>query len=228
MKSKGFEGVWIPKSVFMIEELTFNQKVIFAMIQNLSSDQPCFASNHYIGKQLNISERQVSRQISVLKSKNFIHYKHPRKISGEWERREITVRHKTHWVESLPKVSSGHEETHIPKVSTNNKVLYNKVYNKGNLDKSKEVIKEREVDPFIKFWKTIPSIRRINKVRTKKNWLLATQKESAEVIQKAMELFVERVEPQYIKTSYAWLSEERWKSIPPEQPKVNKGFVYVN
>ena len=67
MKSKEFEGLWIPREVFEMEGLSLNQKIIYAMIQNLSSDQPCYASNHYIGQILNISERQISRQISLLK-----------------------------------------------------------------------------------------------------------------------------------------------------------------
>jgi len=237
MKSKAFEGLWIPREVFVMEGLTLNQKVIYAMIQNLSSDQPCYASNHYIGKILNISERQISRQISLLKNLGCIDYSHPRKINGEWEKRKITVRHKTQLVKDIPKVSSGSEESTIPKVSTNNKVVYNKVDNindsSSKIDETiKEVFQGKEVFKdeeglFELFWKTIPALRRINKPLTKKHWKVAVHKESVEKIQESMELFVERVEPKFIKTSYNWLKEERWKAVPPKQEKVRKAFRYL-
>jgi len=227
MKSKEFEGLWIPREVFEMEGLSLNQKIIYAMIQNLSSDQPCYASNHYIGQILNISERQISRQISLLKKLGNIYYSHPRKINGEWEKRKITVRHKTQLVKDIPKVSSGSEESTKPKVSTNNKVDYNKVDNINDYVSKNGSSKDKESDDFEKFWKTIPSIRRINKQLTKKHWRVAVHKESVGKIQEAMELFVDRVEPQYIKTSYNWLKEERWKAVPPKQEKIRKAFRYI-
>jgi len=226
MKSNAFKGVWIHKEVFELD-LTLHQKMIFAIIQNLvTDDEPCYASNKYIGDILNLSERQVSRHISLLKQLEFIDYRQPRKINGEYEKRKITVRHKTHSVKTLPKVSIGSEESSIPNMSTYNKELYKKEYNKHISKSSKKVIKDKKDEDFIKFWNTIPSIRRINKNLTRKHWKEATHKESVETVQRAMELFVERVEPQYIKTSYNWLKLEYWKRVPQEK-KVRKGFELI-
>ena len=102
----------------------------------------------------------------------------------------------------------------------------NKEDNK-HISESNRLIKDREKEDFKKFWFTIPELRRINKPLTLKHWKEATHKESVETIQNAMELFVQRVEPQFIKTSYNWLKQEYWKSIPPAQEKVRKGFEYV-
>jgi DNA-binding transcriptional ArsR family regulator len=226
MKSKGFEGIWIPREVFEIEELTIHQKVIYSMIQNLSSDQPCYASNKYIGQILNLSERSVSTHISALKSLGYIYYERPRNINGEWSHRLITIRHKQVLVKGIPKPSAGSEETTIPKPSSNSIVIHNKEYNINDLDDSKRLSKDKESESFDIFWKTIPPIRRINKPLTKKHWLVATHKESVEAIQEAMELYVDRLEPQYIKTSHNWLKLEYYKSIPPIQEKISEAMQY--
>lgn len=218
-----FKGVWIPKAVFMIDDLTLHQKIIVSMVLNLSSDKPCIATNNYIGEILSISPNRVSVHLNNLKKMNYLDIKIVRNNSKHITKRLITP------TPALRKRLGGIVETdNYPIVETDKGIIknYNKEYNKHISDSSKTVIKDKE-EAFNKFWKTIPTIRRINKQRTKKNWQKATQKVSPETLQEAMELTVQRVEPRYIKTSYAWLSDERWKSIPEPEIKIRKGFEYV-
>ena len=237
MKSKGFEGVWIPKDVFIANDMTLHQKIIYSIVSNLSSDAPCYASNHYIADLIGISHNRVSVHLNNLRKMDYIKIK----IERNNKNAHITKR-RIRVTEKLKHVVGQHEleaESRFwqaqqvgndvePLVETDLSIIKNnnKEYNKDNISSSKSLIKDMENESFLKFWKTIPALRRVNKQRTKKNWILATHKESAETIQKAMELFVERVEPMYIKTSYAWLSEERWNSIPPEPPKTRGAQEY--
>ena len=237
MKSNAFKGVWIHKEVFELD-LTLHQKMIFAIIQNLiTDDEPCYASNRYIGEILNLSERQVSRHISLLKQLGYIQYKQPRKVNGEYESRKITVSHKTHSVKTLPKVSSGSEESSIPKVSTNNKDIYKKEYNKQDIDLPDKVIKEkREKEYFEKAFQVAwnswvdsngNSWRRGDKNLTKKWWRRAVDKVGVEAVQDSIDLYFKRTDEQYIKTSHLWFKNERYNEIPPAQEKLRKGFEYV-
>ena len=220
-----FKGVWMPKAVFVIDDLTLHQKIILSMVLNLSSDKACIATNHYIGEILGIHPTRVSVHLNNLKKMNYLDIKLVRNDSKHITKRLITP------TPALRNRLGGLSETANQPISETAKGIiknYNKEDNKYIDDSSKTINKDKEIkqtDDFVKFWNTIPSIRRVNKTRTKKNWIKATQKESVETIQKAMELFVQRLEPQFIKTSYAWLSEERWKSITPEEPKLrNEGF----
>jgi hypothetical protein len=76
------------------------------------------------------------------------------------------------------------------------------------------------------FWNTIPPLRRINKTRTRVEWRKALHKKSGEELVEAMELFVQRVEPKYIKTSYNWLKNEYWNAVPDKTEKLSEAFRY--
>jgi len=219
-----FKGVWIPKAVFLIDDLTLHQKIVLSMVFNLSTDKPCIATNHYIGEILGIHPTRVSVHLNNLKKMGYLDIKIARNESQHITKRLITP------TPALRKRIGGLSETANQPISETAKGIiknYNKEDNKHIRESSKTVIKDKESDNFEKFWKTIPSIRRINKPLTKKHWRVAVHKESVGKIQQAMELFVERIDPQYIKTSYNWLKQEYWKSIPPKQEKIRKGFEYV-
>ena len=237
MKSNAFKGVWIHKEVFELD-LTLHQKLIFAIIQNLvTDDEPCYASNRYIGEILNLSERQVSRHISLLRQRGFINYKKPRQINGEWEKRKITISHKTHLVKVGSNLSSGREERQKPNQSTYNKELYNKEYNKQNIDLSDKEIKEKREKEYLKkafqvAWESWVNSegrpwRRGDKGLTKKWWMVAVSKVGVEAVQDSIDLYFKRTDEQYIKTSHLWFKNERYNEIPPAQEKVRKGFEYV-
>ena len=219
-----FKGVWIPKAVFTIDELTLHQKIILSMVLNLSSDKPCIATNHYIGEILGIHPTRVSVHLNNLKKMKYLNIHIDRdKVTKQITKRLITP------TPALRNRLEGLSETANTPISETAKGITkddNKEDNKHIGESSEKVIKDKKDKDFVKFWNTIPPIRRINKNLTRKHWKEATHKESVETVQRAMELFVERVEPQYIKTSYNWLKLEYWKRVPQEK-KVRKGFELI-
>jgi len=46
---RDFKGIWIPKEVWLSEELSLMEKVLFVEIHSLDNERGCFASNKYFG-----------------------------------------------------------------------------------------------------------------------------------------------------------------------------------
>jgi len=73
---RNFEGVWIPKDIWLDNNLTIMQKCMFVEIKSLDNEdneyKGCFATNRYFAEFFGISVVQVSNHISKLKSKKYI------------------------------------------------------------------------------------------------------------------------------------------------------------
>ena len=91
-QTRDFKGIWIPKEIWLSEELNLQEKCLLVEIDSLSSLGQCFASNDHFAKFLSLSKDRVSRMISGLKVKGFIEvdftYKNNTK---EIEKRIITT-----------------------------------------------------------------------------------------------------------------------------------------
>lgn len=69
---RDFKGVWIPKEIWLSEELSLMEKVLFTEIQSLDNERGCFASNRYLAGFFGISERQIRTYVSSLQKKGFV------------------------------------------------------------------------------------------------------------------------------------------------------------
>lgn len=71
-----YEGGWfavLTADILYNKELTFSQKVLYAVVGNLSNLKGyCFASNKHISEIMNYSIRQMQRDLEVLESMKFI------------------------------------------------------------------------------------------------------------------------------------------------------------
>jgi hypothetical protein len=214
------------------------------MIKNLSTDtEPCFASNEYFAKILGISAKNVSVHINNLKAIKRVTTKLIRDDKARVVRREIRATYQ------IPESGRGYPRNRgegipetVNQLSDENLLNdigediikdskeYNKEYNKGSRKLQNHVesfnrVKDEE-SVFELFWNTIPPLRRINKTRTRVEWRKALHKKSGEELVEAMELFVQRVEPKYIKTSYNWLKNEYWNAVPDKTEKLSEAFRY--
>ena len=64
--NRDFKGIWIPKEIWLNEELTALDKFIFAEIDSLDNENHCIASNKYLAEFCSCSENKVSTSISKL------------------------------------------------------------------------------------------------------------------------------------------------------------------
>jgi DNA-binding transcriptional ArsR family regulator len=73
MDNRDFKGVWIPREIYLDKSLPWSAKIIFLEIHSFSGGtKECFMSNEYLGEFVGISPTQVSRHISLLKSRGLI------------------------------------------------------------------------------------------------------------------------------------------------------------
>jgi len=46
-QDRDFKGIWIPKEVWLADELNYIQKLLLVEIDSLDNEKGCFASNDY-------------------------------------------------------------------------------------------------------------------------------------------------------------------------------------
>ena len=69
---RDFKGIWIPKEVWLAEDLTVMEKLFLVEIDSLDNSRGCFATNDYFAKFFDLSESRVSKIINCLVAKNVI------------------------------------------------------------------------------------------------------------------------------------------------------------
>lgn len=69
---RGFKGIWIPKEIWLNDELTLQEKVFLVEINSLDNDDGCFASNDYFADFFGLTKNRASEIIQALISKGFI------------------------------------------------------------------------------------------------------------------------------------------------------------
>lgn len=73
---RDFKGVWIDKEVWLDKRLNALEKVIYTEIDSLDNGEDgCFASNEYLAKFCQCSERKISEAISKLIELDYIELK---------------------------------------------------------------------------------------------------------------------------------------------------------
>lgn len=69
---RDFKGVWIPKEIWLSDQLSLIEKVLFVEIHSLDNEHGCYASNRHFAEFFGISERQIRTHIGSLKEKGFV------------------------------------------------------------------------------------------------------------------------------------------------------------
>ena len=65
---RSFQGVWIPKEIYLDERLGALDKILLAEIASLDTGDGCYASNEYLAEFCQCGLRQITTIISKLKS----------------------------------------------------------------------------------------------------------------------------------------------------------------
>ena len=72
MLDRDFKGIWIPKEIWLNENLSIVEKALLAEIDSLDNDNHCTAGNEYFTKFFGVSESTITRAITHLKELGFI------------------------------------------------------------------------------------------------------------------------------------------------------------
>lgn len=71
-QKRDFKGVWIPKEIWLAEDLTLTEKALWAEIDSLDGKDGCWATNAYFEQQLGLKKKTVSELINGLVKKGYI------------------------------------------------------------------------------------------------------------------------------------------------------------
>jgi hypothetical protein len=70
--SRDFKGIWIPKDIWLSDQLSLMEKVLFVEIHSLDNERGCFAGNRYFAEFFGLHPRRLAGHIASLKQKGFI------------------------------------------------------------------------------------------------------------------------------------------------------------
>lgn len=71
-RNRDFKGVWIPKEIWLNENLTMLEKVILTEIDSLDNEEHCVAGNEYLAQFCQCSEWKVSTAIKKLQDLGYL------------------------------------------------------------------------------------------------------------------------------------------------------------
>ncbi len=69
---RDFKGVWIPKEIWLDNQLSWMEKLFIVEINSLDNEEGCYASNSYLGEFFNLSNGRVSQIIKSLIEKQYL------------------------------------------------------------------------------------------------------------------------------------------------------------
>lgn len=70
--ARDFKGIWIPKEIWLAEDLTVMEKLFLVEINSLDNAEGCWANNRYFADFFSISQSRVSEIINSLVEKGMI------------------------------------------------------------------------------------------------------------------------------------------------------------
>lgn len=87
MEERKFKGIWIPKEIWLTDELSLQEKVVLVEIDSLDDEETgCYASNKYFADFFKLTNGRISQIIKQLQQKGYIDIKY------NYQGKEITER----------------------------------------------------------------------------------------------------------------------------------------
>ena len=86
MQKRGFKGIWIPKDIWLNEDLSVMEKLFLVEIDSLDNEKGCFASNKHFSEFFDLSKGRCTQIIKDLEEKGLV------TITYEREGKAITKR----------------------------------------------------------------------------------------------------------------------------------------
>ena len=144
--NRAFKGVWIPKEIWLSEDLTLQEKVFLVEIDSLDNEEGCFASNGYFADFFQLSKSRVSQIISSLEKKELISLNYLYKLnSKEIDRRIIRINEEgftkilgiKNVKDGIEEIKGGIKYPNDPPLenANDNNIIYNNINNNKTISK---------------------------------------------------------------------------------------------
>jgi len=195
-QKREFTGVWIPKEVYLDENLTPTEKMLYAEINCFDV---CFKNNKSFAKHLNVGETYISKMLNNLKERGYIveiGFDGRKKSWQTYERVQGRVGKKC--------------KAGLEKSATIDNNIDNKIDTPYSPPDGKREIPITETS-FDVFWQAYP--RKTAKGAARKAFDKAIKKTDLETILKALKLTQWNDEQKYIRHASTWLNENGWEDI---------------
>lgn len=69
---RDFKGIWLPRELYLAEDLSWNEKILLVEIDSLDRGEGCFASNRYLAEFIQLSVDRLAAIISGLRKRGYI------------------------------------------------------------------------------------------------------------------------------------------------------------
>ncbi len=76
---RDFKGVWIPKEIWLSEDLSIQEKALLVEISSLDNENGCWASNAHFARFLGCTDRSIRNHLAGLKKHGYINIEHNKK-----------------------------------------------------------------------------------------------------------------------------------------------------
>ncbi|GKX29037.1 hypothetical protein SH1V18_15170 [Vallitalea longa] len=73
---RDFKGIWIPKEIWLSDDLTMQERIFLVEIDSLDNNGGCYAKNEHFAKFFNLSKNRCSEVIKSLETKDYIYIKY--------------------------------------------------------------------------------------------------------------------------------------------------------
>jgi uncharacterized phage protein (TIGR02220 family) len=135
--NRDFKGVWIPKEIWINEELKWIEKLFLTEIESLDKEKGCYASNKYFAGFFQLSESRSSEVIKSLFTKGYISREYLRE-GKEIKKRILRVTKKGIRKTELPirEIERGYSEN----AKENNTLINNTININKYIVECKEII----------------------------------------------------------------------------------------
>lgn len=71
-ENRAFEGVWIPKNLYITSKFSPRTKFLLIEIKSLSKNGACFASDKHFSEFIGVSERMIQKMLKELKEQGYL------------------------------------------------------------------------------------------------------------------------------------------------------------
>lgn len=228
---RAFQGVFMPRCIWLNNELKPSEKMLLTEINSLDTQKECFASNDHFTTFLNVSKGRVSQMISHLKDLKYINvrliYK-PR--SKEIDKRVITVNQQKFY--GITPLGNDHTPlaNYLPPLgNAQDNISINRSINKTIADSEKsasaspKISKNQLDEDFDKLWKIYP-IKKEKQVARKKYEKAIRDGVTNKQIQDGIISYIKEIKlkgtsKQYIKHGGTWFSQRCWEDEYETSPE---------
>lgn len=201
---RDFKGVWIPKEVWLDENLTWMEKLLLVEIDSLDKEKGCFASNKYFAEFFQLSPSRISELVSQLVVKGYV------TTFLLYDGKQVKQRILTPTVpirkreQGIRKVEGGYSE----KAEDNNTILNNTINNKS-------------INISFNSWWDLYDKKVGSKTKLESKWNKLTDDQRTQAIKHTKEYIIAQPDKQYRKNPDTYFNNESFydEIIKPKEFK---------